>query len=298
MAFRLPFLSAEGRPGRPSDVRGAEPEGGRQAIALALGGGAALGWAHIGVLRALIEAKVEVRAVAGTSIGALAGVCFAADRLDVLEEIARTATLRTILRYLDPHMGRGAVLGGRTIARELERHLGAFRFEHLPIPVAVVATDLATGEAVVIDHGPVAEAVRASMALPGIFYPVFREGRILIDGGAVMPVPVEAARRLASTLPVVAINLQGDYLRRSEAVGLSGTTPLLSSFGVLRSAIGLTMAHLARQSLRLCPPDLELSLPVGHIDIGNFTRADELIAIGRDAAEAALPQIRALMTAR
>src|SRR3546814_15429075 len=92
-------------------------------IALALGGGAALGWAHIGVLRALHRHGVPIGAVAGTSIGALAAVCQAADRLDVLEDIARSARLRTVLRYLDPHFRRGAMLWGRTIARQLDRHL-------------------------------------------------------------------------------------------------------------------------------------------------------------------------------
>jgi NTE family protein len=266
-------------------------------IALALGGGAALGWAHIGVLRALEEGGIEVGAVAGTSIGALAAVCLAADRLGTLEEIARSANLRTMLRYLDPHMRRGAVLGGRTIARELQLHLGHLAFEDLAIPAAAVAADLATGEAVILDKGPVADAVRASMALPGIFHPVIHEARVLIDGGAVMPVPVSVARDLGGDMPVVAVNLQGDYANRANATGLRNGRRF-TTMGVVRSAAGLLFARLARQSLELTPPDLEIAPRVGHIEVHHFMRAHELIEIGRSATEDALPAIRALLPAR
>ncbi|API60066.1 patatin [Tardibacter chloracetimidivorans] len=267
-------------------------------IALALGGGAALGWAHIGVLRALHRHGVPIGAVAGTSIGALAAVCQAADRLDVLEDIARSARLRTVLRYLDPHFRRGAMLGGRTIARQLDRHLGHASFEQLALPCAVVAADLVTGDAVVLNTGNVAEAVRASMALPGIFHPVIRDGRVLVDGGVIMPVPVEAVRSLAPRLPVVAINLQNDYARRALAVGLRmDPKPALTSLSVLRSATGLMLSRLARQSLALHPPELELPLQVGHIDVRHFTRANELIEIGSHAIDEAMPAIRALSEA-
>lgn len=263
------------------------------AIALALGGGAALGWAHIGVLRALEEGGIEVGAVAGTSIGALAAVCLAADRLGALEEIARSANLRTMLRYLDPHMRRGAMLGGRMIARELQLHLGHLAFDDLAIPAAAVAADLATGEEVILDTGPVADAIRASMALPGIFHPIIRDGRVLIDGGAVMPVPVSVARSLGGDMPVVAVNLQGDYANRASATGLrSGHR--FTTMGVVRSAAGLLFSRLARQSLELTPPELEIAPRVGHIEVHHFMRAHELIEIGRSATEDALPAIRAL----
>lgn len=267
-------------------------------IALALGGGAALGWSHIGVLRALQQHNVEIGAVAGTSIGALAAVCQAADRLDVLEGIARSANMRTVLRYLDPHFRKGAMLGGRTIARQLSAHLGELNFEDLPIPCAVVAADLIVGEAVVIDQGDIAEAVRASMAIPGIFHPVMREGRVLVDGGVIMPVPVKAVRQVAPEMPVLAINLQNDYAQRAQAAGMRfDDKPALTSMSVLRSATGLMLSQLARQSLTIAPPELELALQVGHIDARNFTRAHELIDIGVKAVEDALPAIRRLTEA-
>src|SRR3546814_7504271 len=108
-------------------------------------------------------------------------------------------------------------------------------FEQLPIPCAVVAADLVAGEAVVINKGNIAEGVRASMALPGIFHPVIRDGGGLVDGGVIMPVPVEAVRPLAPRLPVVAINLQNDYARRALAVGLRmEPNPALTSLSVRR----------------------------------------------------------------
>lgn len=264
-------------------------------VALALGGGAALGWAHIGVLRALQEAGIEVAAVAGTSIGGLAALCLAADRLDVFEALARSATRVSVLRYLDPHFKKGAVLGGRTIQRELRQHFGSKRIEQLHLPAAVVASDLTTGLPHIIDHGLLVDAARATMALPGIFAPVHLDHHILIDGGATMPVPVRVARQLAPDLPVIAINLQGDYHGRAHAVGLQrDRRGRLSTMGIVRAATGLTLTQLARYSLDRDPPDLELAPPVAHIDGSNFTRADELIRIGRETVIQSLPKIRAL----
>lgn len=265
-------------------------------IALALGGGAGLGWAHIGVLRALEAANVGIGAMAGTSIGGVTAIAHAAGRLDTLEELAHSATsLRALFRYLGPNWKAGSVLSGKAITRLIDEHLGDLTFEKLAIPTAVAAADLVSGEAVVIGEGPVGEALHATIALPGIFHPVLRDGRILVDGGAVMPVPVAPARRLGEGLPVVAINLQGDYAARRRAVGIrDSANPRLTTLAVVRAATGLMLAGLARQSLELDPPDLELALPVGHIDTSNFTRAEELVAIGRRAAEAAMPEIEAL----
>lgn len=270
----------------------------RPGIALALGGGAGLGWAHIGVLRALNEAEIRITAFAGTSIGSLAAVCAGAHQLDTLEGLARSANLRMVLRFLDPHWKSGAMLGGREIQRHLELHLGHIRFQDLHVPVSAVAADLLTGEAVILDRGPVARAVRASMALPGIFHPVEIDGQLLIDGGVAMPVPVAAARKLAPGQPLLAINLLGDYQGRARQLRRTWTERRsVSALGVVRAATALMTASLTRQSLSVDPPDLQLDLPVGHIDAGNFTRAQELIEIGRAAISDALPDIHALISA-
>lgn len=261
-------------------------------LALALGGGAGLGWAHIGVLRALIARGVTIDAVAGTSIGAVAAVCVAADRLDVLEELARSASPRKVMRYLDVDLRRGSLLGGRAVTRELRHHFGHDRLEDLAIPCAVVAADLVSGAAVVMTHGGVVDAVRASIAIPGIFPPLRRGDAILVDGGVVTPVPVAAARAL-SNAPVLAVNLQGDYVRRA-AKGLPERLRILTPMRVGRAGITLLLAEFARKSLLIDPPDFELALPVGHIHVRNFTKAHELIDIGAAAVAAAWPEIARL----
>jgi len=261
-------------------------------IALALGGGAGLGWAHIGVLKALDARGVTVAAVAGTSIGALAAVCVASDRVAVLEELARSANLRKVVRYLDLDLRRGSLLGGRAVARELKRHFGALRLEQLAIPCAVLAADLVAGEPVVMTRGSVVDAVRASIAIPGIFPPVRQLGQLLVDGGVLVPVPVAAVRAL-SDAPVIAVNLQGDYRRRA-ALTMPLERRVMTPMRVGRAGVSLLLTQLARQSLALDPPDLELALPVGHIHVRNFTRAPELIAIGAAAVEAAWLTIAAL----
>lgn len=262
-------------------------------IALALGGGAALGWAHIGVLRLLAEEGIAVGAVAGTSIGALAGVCLAAGRLDALEAIARAATRRRMLAYLDPHLRRGALLGGRRIARELSQQLGSeTRFGDFAIPCCTVAADLDTGEEVRLAEGGVIDAVRASIALPGLFRPVRRDGRVLIDGGMVANVPVAAARALAPALPVVAVDLMGDYAGHVAAGGWARRER--TAFSAVRSAFLLMMARQTALALARDPPAVLVAPKVGHLSTGAFHQAEQLIAVGRAAAADALPAIRAV----
>jgi NTE family protein len=246
-------------------------------VSLALGGGAALGWAHIGVVRLLQERGLPIAAVSGTSIGAVVGAALAAGKLDVLENLARATNGLTVLRYLDVSLKPGGVLGGRTVERELTRHFSGLTVEDLPTPFAAVAADLISGTEVVIRTGSLVEAVRASLAIPGLFSPVLRDGQILADGGLLNPVPVSAARCL-SAAPVVAVNLQGDYLRRAAAAGLQADAMKPANVVKLsRASFGLLLTPL-----------------IGHIETGHFTKADELIALGRAAAIAAWPQIAAL----
>lgn len=265
-------------------------------IAIALGGGAALGWAHIGVLRALQENGIPIRAAAGTSIGALAAVAYAAGKLDPLERIARSTNWLRVLSYLDIHFRPGAMLGGRGILRDLEMHFSRLQFQELLIPSAAVACDLVSGRPVVIDRGPVNPAIMASIAIPGLFRPVQFDGKVLVDGGVVMPVPVLAARQLAPHLPVLSVNLQGDYHGRRVATAIRARPARNHpSMAVVRASTMLLMAELARHSLALDPPDYALTLPVGHVEIHDFTRADELIAIGRRTVEEQIDDIRALV---
>lgn len=266
-------------------------------ISLALGGGAGLGWTHIGVLRAIDESPLEIAAIAGTSMGAIVGASYAVGRLDYIEDMARNVNFRNMLRFMDPHFKRGAVMGARNIEKELETELGHLNFEDLPFPVAAVAADLRTGDTIVMKSGKLVPAIRASMSLPGIFKPVEHEGRLLVDGGAALPVPVSPVRVLAPDALCLSVNLQDDFINRSIAAGIAvnnGKEP--NSLAIVKASVGLSLRNLGRYSLALDPPDFLMSPPVGHIDIQNFTRADELIDIGRREADKIIPEILAKLS--
>ncbi|MEM1427853.1 MAG: patatin-like phospholipase family protein [Pseudomonadota bacterium] len=168
----------------------------RRGFAAALGSGGARGWCHIGVLRAL-EARGHVPGgVAGCSMGALVGAAWAADRLDALEEWARDLTLSGLVGRIDPWLGQGGVIGGRAVGRLLDDLGLPERIEDLLRPLIIIATDMATGREVWFTDGALRDAVRASISIPGVFRPHQIDGRWLLDGGLVNPVPVSAARGL------------------------------------------------------------------------------------------------------
>ncbi len=266
-----------------------------QPVSLALGGGAALGWAHIGVAQILAERGLPLAAVAGTSIGAVVAACLADNKLDALEKIARSANGLTVIRYLDVSMRGGGVLGGRIIERELSRVFGTRLIEHLGIPCATVAADLVTGQQVVLRTGSVSEAVRASLAIPGIFTPVVKNGMVLTDGGVLNPVPVSVARSL-SPAPVIAVHLFGDHTERAETMGLHKTAAgkRANMISISRLSVNLMVSALTDARLAINPPDVLITPQIGHIDVGDFTKADMLIEAGRKAAIAAWPAIMAI----
>ncbi|MDH5527958.1 MAG: patatin-like phospholipase family protein [Nitrospirota bacterium] len=180
-------------------------------IGLALGSGAARGWAHIGVIRALEHEGYAPAWVAGTSMGALVGAMYAAGKLDELEEFARGLTPRKVLSYVDLVVPVRGLLGGDDITDLLKQFFGEMRVDDTLIPFCAVATDLATGRAVRMYTGSMVNAVRASVAIPGVFNPVVREGKYLVDGGLVDPVPVALVRDMGAHR-VVAVDLNHDIV--------------------------------------------------------------------------------------
>ena len=184
------------------------PSPGPRRIGLALGGGAALGWAHIGIIRELTAQGLAIDMIAGTSIGAVVGACHAAGRLDALEGFARGLNRRRVFAMMDLSLGGSALIGGARLRRRLTRELGGLRIEQLALPFAAVATELGSGLEVCLESGDVVEAVRASYALPGIFEPLLIERRWLFDGAMSNPVPVSVCRALGADL-VIAVNLTG-----------------------------------------------------------------------------------------
>ena len=285
----------------------------RMKIGLALGGGAARGWAHIGVLRALHDAGIVPDIIAGTSIGAVVGGCFAAQKLDAVEEFARELTRRKVFGYLDFNFtGSGLITGQRLCAR-LEEALGNTTIEQLDGAFTAVATEIGTGHEVWLSRGHLVSAMRASYALPGIFKPVNINNRWLFDGALVNPVPVSVCRALGARY-VIAVNLNSDMcgrgtvlsnidgmddneilepapakngldvrnLLKRQIFGRGDNGPGIST--VMIDAFNIVQDRIARSRLAGDPPDALIQPKLAGIGLFDFHRADELIDRGHLAA--------------
>src|SRR5574340_1819748 len=183
----------------------------RPGIGLALGSGSARGLAHLGVVRAIEDAGIELDFIAGTSMGALIGAIHAAGKLGELEATFRTFDWKTTASFFDVVLPKSGLLDGAKVSELVRAHVHADTIEMLPKPFAAVATDIVSGEEVVIRSGDVIEAVRASISVPGIFTPVRSNGRILVDGGLTDPVPASAARAMGADL-VIAVDLNHEIV--------------------------------------------------------------------------------------
>ncbi len=294
-------------------------------IGLALGSGVARGWAHLGVIRALERYGFVPRVVAGTSIGALVGGSYLAGHLDSLEEWARGLNKVRIISYLDFRV-RGGMIRGQVLVDAMERHMGGLKIEGLGRPYAAIATDLLTGHEVWLRKGDLVKAIRTSFSLPGIFEPVHVDGRWLVDGALVNPVPVSACRAMGAQM-TIGVNLNADLIGKARRPGtdfqsiagfdlldelrdngpagpgskLSGfgrrifkrqaSSPSL--FGVMVSALNIVQDRITRSRLAGEPPDVHIAPRVGHIGLLEFDRADEIIAEGEAAVERVLPDLRA-----
>ncbi len=175
-------------------------------IGLALGSGSARGWAHLGVLEALDELGIEIHYIAGCSIGSLVGGVHAAGGGEALRELVLGLDWKELLRVVDPVLPRSGLLDGRKVAATLREIVPAQDIEDLPLPFRALATDLFTGDELQLAEGDLMEAVRASISVPGLFTPVERNGRTLVDGGLANPVPVSVAREMGADF-VIAVDI-------------------------------------------------------------------------------------------
>jgi NTE family protein len=300
----------------------------RPTIGLALGGGAARGWAHIGVLRSLIAAGLEPDIVAGTSIGAVAGACYVTGKLAALEEFASTLTRRRVFGFLDFNFTGSGLLTGQRLSARLENHLKGFSIEELDRRFVAVATELGTGHEVWLNKGDLVTALKASFALPGIFRPVQINGRWLIDGALVNPIPVSVCRALGARI-VIAVNLSCDlfskggvipnqeafaepaatddaallghngraavHLLHRQIFGRGNGAPGMSA--VMMDAINITQDRIARSRLAGDPPDITIGPKTGRIGLFDFHRANEAITLGAKATETQLDEIRIALQA-
>lgn len=182
-------------------------------VGLALGSGSARGWAHIGVIQALIESGIQIDYVAGTSIGAVVGAALASGELDTLRGIAEQMDWQRILHFFDIVLPRSGLLDGKTLMDFARSQVKQQQVEQFPIPFASVCTDLSTGKEVILRTGDMIDVVRASSSVPGILTPVKRDGVILVDGGLVNPVPVNVVRKMGAEF-VIAVDLNHDIVKK------------------------------------------------------------------------------------
>lgn len=290
----------------------------RPTLGIALGSGSALGWAHIGVLRALTEEGIAPNYVAGCSMGAMVGAAFAAGRLDQVESWALSLDWKRIVELLDIGLPGGLIKGDRLLDF-FHAQFVACQFSELPLPFAAVATDLASGEEVWLREGKVSDAVRASCTVPGLFLPVLREGRYLIDGGVVNPVPVSLCRAMGADV-VIAVHLGSDLVgrfvrndqgtqtmlpNRNQLISMllprhadafitpeDGNVPPPSMLDAMLGAIDLMRENIARSRLKDEPPDVLLTPRLGQMGPLEYHHAALAIAEGRKAVAGMLPAIR------
>jgi NTE family protein len=303
----------------------AEPEAGtdhprRLCVGLALGSGSARGCAHVGVIRALEQAGIRPDLVCGTSAGALVGAAYAAGELDRFEAWLLGVKIKDMVALMDVSL-RSGLFKGQRLMDFFRRHFADRPIEELPIPFAAVATELHNGTEMWLRSGSTLDAVRASIAHPGLFAPVVRDGIVLVDGGLVNPVPVSLARAMGADV-VIAVDLGsgilgrhldarappggvvgvvGDWIRKlQDSLGLPGPThpadqPALPSlYEVVASSINIMQVQIARSRRAVEPPDVTVEPRLAHFRLLDFHRAKEAIEEGYRAVERVAPALAAL----
>ena len=305
----------------------------RARIGLALGGGGARGWAHIGVLDALKDAGIEPDIVCGTSMGSLVGAGYVTGRLSVLKDWACSLTSRGMVGLIDLRLKGGGLIDGDEIVALLNRLGIATLIEQAAKPFAAVATSLITGREIWLRTGPIVEAVRASIGIPGIFSPVKHGDDWMLDGGLVNPVPVSVCRALGAEI-IIAVNLGSNLVgRRFQAADeskegatsvpvrpelvarlleqvpqtwrdqvaqiaprlLPETAMMPGYFEVLANSLNIMQDQISRARLAGEPPHVMLTPRMGQIGPFEFYRAAEAIAEGRASVQEALPHLRRYM---
>lgn len=293
-------------------------------IGLALGAGAARGWAHIGVIKALKEMGVKIDVVAGCSIGAYVGSAFASDKLDDLESWAYTLTEWQVFALLGLGFRRGGLATGIKVFDKHREEFCAPTYEQMSLPFSAVATDLYSGKEIVFKKGEIGESIQASCAIPALFSPIQYKNRWLVDGAVVNPVPVNLCRQLGADF-VIAVNLSSDFrpqyidaYEKEHEEGQKKTDELLSKseagfikqwfssskqnktqapsiVSVMSSALEILQARVTRSRLAGEPPEILIEPQLRNIGILEFHRAKELASYGEEAVARMAKQIQYLL---
>ena len=304
----------------------AASDGHKPVVGLALGSGAARGWAHLGVLSALAAEGVVPDLICGCSIGAFVGAAAASGDLEKLTHWAHRLKWQDVVSLLDLSL-RGGLIKGEKLISFFERNFVDRQFSELDTRFVCVATELATGREIWLQNGSVSAAVRASIAVPGLMTPVMHRGRLLVDGGLVNPVPVSVCRAMGADV-VIAVDLGSDLVGRAARYSATEPVPaeeteagwterLLSRFGfgtgeelvvprpasagseglpslvsVISSSINIMQVRIARSRLAGDPADVMISPRVGHVGLMDYHRAAEAFAEGEAAVLRMRPVLR------
>ena len=286
-------------------------------IGLVLGSGAARGWAHIGVIRALENAGVRPEIVCGTSVGALVGAAYAAGNLARFEDWALRMRARDVISFFDVRLS-GGLLNGTRLMSFIATLMDDSPIEELSMPFGAVATTLQTGAEVWLRSGSAYEAVRASLAMPGLFPPVQHDETMLVDGALVNPVPVSLARAMGADV-VIAVDLSSNLLGRHLIVDadladaeslptqgaawlgrLRGNLSALwpshgprrpSMLNVVAASLDIMLVRITRSRMAGEPPDIVVAPRLGHLGLFDFHRAEEAIKEGERSMTAALENL-------
>jgi NTE family protein len=254
-------------------------------IGLALGSGGAKGLAHIGVIKTLEENNISIDFIAGSSIGALIGGFYAATKnIEQIEEIALEVNWRQIPSLIDPSLRQG-LLSGEKVKNFIESHIDKIHFKDLKIPFSAIATDLRTGQTVLLTEGEVASAVRASVSFPLIFKPVKQGGKLLADGGLSLPVPVKVVKKMGAEL-TIAVNLEADYFA-------NGQNSNFGFYKIANNSINLLRYHLSDWNSKNA--DIVISPKTGSVKWNKFLNGKEVILAGEKATKILLPQLKELI---
>lgn len=267
-------------------------------IGLALGGGGARGLAHIGVLKVLEREGISVDFLAGTSMGGIIAAGYAAglDAAYLEQEALRMSRWQNLLPLVDRSLPGLGLVRGERVREYLASHLGEMTFDQLRVPLALVAVDLLSGEEVVLRSGVVANAIRATASLPGVFAPFPLDGRLLVDGGILNNVPADAVREMGAEF-VIAVNVSADAeLLPYEVPEGNGRLALPQVFHMvtsLRRVVNIMAHQMVDHRLAQAQPDLVLCprLDEGSTLLGGFGRAEDAVAAGEAVVEEALPRL-------
>lgn len=275
-------------------------------LGLALSGGAARGWAHIGILKAWMRAGIVPDVIAGTSIGAVVGGFLAANRLHDAESFARQITRRQVMNFLDLSLFGSGLIGGRRVVACLRGYLGNVKIEDLETRFIAVATDLRSGREVWLETGNLVEALSASYAIPGVICPVRIGSTLLVDGAFTNPTPVSPCRALGADV-VIGINVNEDTpppdVHRTGAGPIElnaegGTMDPVADPGlpaVLRDAFNIAITRIAYARMRESPPNLLIRPELNGCSYLDFHRGGELIELGEQAGERTIGAVRELL---